>query len=178
MVLRLGLRLYLPASHATEICCQFRIQCLPVAFFSTGFAGDKPLLVRDFIRAALYDSKHGYFSKPSGPVGVLEKSIRFSQIQGREAYLQYLDTIYKQHDVAWFTPVELFKPWYAHAIAEAILRTSNLSVPLKMLDRSTGPASPYRAGSRVIEAEKFRVPLVPLKPQSPKALIRKDLGGV
>ncbi|KAI0491318.1 hypothetical protein KFK09_025578 [Dendrobium nobile] len=138
MVLRLGFRLSLPASHATEIFCQFRIQCVPVAFFSTGFVGDKPLLVRDFIRAALYDTKNGYFSKPSGPVGVLEKSIRFSQIQGREAYLQYLDTIYKQHDVAWFTPVELFKPWYAHAIAEAILRTANLSVPLRIYEIGGG----------------------------------------
>lgn len=26
----------------------------------------------------------------------------------------------------------LLKPWYAHGIAEAILRTTNLSVPLKV----------------------------------------------
>lgn len=51
---------------------------------------------------------------------------------GRKAYLSYLDKIYKQNDVSWFTPVELFKPWYAHAIAEAILRTTNLSFPLKV----------------------------------------------
>ncbi|KAK8939246.1 hypothetical protein KSP39_PZI011290 [Platanthera zijinensis] len=37
--------------------------------------------VRDFIRAVLYDPKHGYFSKTAGPVGVLEKSIRFNQLK-------------------------------------------------------------------------------------------------
>ncbi|KAG0486694.1 hypothetical protein HPP92_008789 [Vanilla planifolia] len=103
----------------------------PLIFFSTSFFGDNPLLVRDFIHAALYDPNHGYFSNISSPVGVLEKSIRFNQLQGRDAYLQYLDKVYKHHDIVWFTPVELFKPWYAYAIAEAILRTANLSVPLK-----------------------------------------------
>ncbi|KAK3017709.1 hypothetical protein RJ639_003302 [Escallonia herrerae] len=57
---------------------------------------------------------------------------------GRKAYMQYLDNIYKQNDVSWFTPVELFKPWYAHGIAEAILRTANLSVPLKIYEIGGG----------------------------------------
>ncbi|KAL0368601.1 UNVERIFIED_CONTAM: hypothetical protein Scaly_1079000 [Sesamum calycinum] len=47
--------------------------------------------------------------------------------------MKHLDAIYKQSDISWFTPVELFKPWYAHGIAEAIMRTANLSVPLKVL---------------------------------------------
>ncbi|KAG0484870.1 hypothetical protein HPP92_008949 [Vanilla planifolia] len=110
----------------------------PLIFFSTSFFGDNPLLVRDFIHAALYDPNHGYFSNISSPVGVLEKSIRFNQIQGRDAYLQYLDKVYKHHDIVWFTPVELFKPWYAYAIAEAILRTANLSVPLKIYEIGGG----------------------------------------
>ena len=28
---------------------------------------------------------------------------------GRKAYMRYLDKIYKQSDVSWFTPVEIFK---------------------------------------------------------------------
>lgn len=28
---------------------------------------------------------------------------------GRKAYMKHLDKIYKQSDVSWFTPVELFK---------------------------------------------------------------------
>jgi hypothetical protein len=38
--------------------------------------------VRDFIHSALYDPKHGYFSQRSGSVGVLEKSIKFNQLEG------------------------------------------------------------------------------------------------
>ncbi|KAJ0972429.1 hypothetical protein J5N97_020388 [Dioscorea zingiberensis] len=108
------------------------------AFDSPSVVGDDPILVRDFIRSALYDPDHGYFSKRAGPVGVLDKSIRFNQLQGRSAYMHLLDKLYKQHDIAWFTPVELFKPWYAHGIAEAIMRTADLSIPLKIYEIGGG----------------------------------------
>ncbi|KAK4854972.1 hypothetical protein QYF36_002836 [Acer negundo] len=108
------------------------------ALFSTHIVGEKPVLVRDFIRSALYDPEHGYFSQRSGSVGVLESSIKFNQIAGRKAYMKHLDKIYKQSDISWFTPVELFKPWYAHGIAEAIMRTANLSVPLKIYEIGGG----------------------------------------
>ncbi|XP_038720887.1 uncharacterized protein LOC120013219 [Tripterygium wilfordii] len=108
------------------------------AFFHSYIVGDKPILVRDFIHSALYDPKHGYFSQRSRSVGVLERSIKFDQLEGRQAYMKYLDKIYKQSDMAWFTPVELYKPWYAHGIAEAILRTADLSVPLKIYEIGGG----------------------------------------
>ncbi|KZV37670.1 hypothetical protein F511_32680 [Dorcoceras hygrometricum] len=131
------------------------------AHFSTQIVGESPVLVRDFIHAALYDSKHGYFSQRSGSVGVLDRSIKFNELQvnkllnvsshigkcffktdrlssRRKAYMKHLDKIYKQSDISWFTPVELFKPWYAHGIAEAILRTANLSVPLKIYEIGGG----------------------------------------
>ncbi|XP_042517935.1 uncharacterized protein LOC122091830 [Macadamia integrifolia] len=116
------------------------IGCASVAFFSTDrdIVGDTPILVRDFVRSALYDPKHGYFSQRSGSVGVLEQSIKFNQLEGRKAYMRHLDKIYKQNDIAWFTPVELFKPWYAHGIAEAIMRTANLSIPLKIYEIGGG----------------------------------------
>ncbi|XP_073134926.1 protein arginine methyltransferase NDUFAF7 homolog, mitochondrial isoform X3 [Henckelia pumila] len=108
------------------------------AYFSTQIVGESPVLVRDFIHAALYDPKHGYFSQRSGSVGVLDRSIKFNELQGRKAYVKHLDKIYKQSDISWFTPVELFKPWYARGIAEAILRTANLSVPLKIYEIGGG----------------------------------------
>ncbi|KAM7485703.1 hypothetical protein LguiA_001712 [Lonicera macranthoides] len=117
-------------------CEHFPHQSL--AFFSTHIVGDTPILVRDFIHSALYDPGHGYFSQRSASVGVLDRSIRFNQLAGRKAYMKHLDNIYKQNDVSWFTPVELFKPWYAHGIAEAILRTANLSVPLKIYEIGGG----------------------------------------
>ncbi|ESQ36437.1 hypothetical protein EUTSA_v10007628mg [Eutrema salsugineum] len=109
------------------------------ALFSTHkLIGDEPVLVRDFIHTALYDPKHGYFSQRSRSVGVLERSINFNQLEGRKAYIKLLENVYKQSDISWFTPVELFKPWYAHGIAEAILRTTNLSVPLKIYEIGGG----------------------------------------
>ncbi|KAK9138258.1 hypothetical protein Sjap_008852 [Stephania japonica] len=116
--------------------------CPHSAFFSTtSFVGDTPVLVRDYIRSALYHPDHGYFSQRSGSVGMLERSIKFNQLEGRKAYMQYVNKLYKQNDISWFTPVELFKPWYAHGIAEAILRTANLSVPLKVLSGNYLPNS-------------------------------------
>ncbi|KAL8486845.1 hypothetical protein ACS0TY_023050 [Phlomoides rotata] len=108
------------------------------AYFSTKFVGESPIRVRDFIHAALYDPEHGYFSQRWGSVGVLDRSIKFNKLQGRKAYMKHLNAIYKQSDISWFTPVELFKPWYAHGIAEAILRTTNLSVPLKIYEIGGG----------------------------------------
>ncbi|KAG8636867.1 hypothetical protein MANES_15G053200v8 [Manihot esculenta] len=108
------------------------------ALYSTHIVGDKPILVRDFIHSALYHPKHGYFSQRSRSVGVLERSIKFNQLEGRKAYINHLDKVYKQSDTSWFTPVELFKPWYAHGIAEAIMRTANLSVPLKIYEIGGG----------------------------------------
>ncbi|XP_010926603.1 protein arginine methyltransferase NDUFAF7 homolog, mitochondrial isoform X2 [Elaeis guineensis] len=52
--------------------------------------------------------------------------------------MRHLKNLYKQHDIAWFTPVELFKPWYAYGIAEAIMRTANLSIPLKIFEIGGG----------------------------------------
>ncbi|KAF3975705.1 hypothetical protein CMV_001057 [Castanea mollissima] len=108
------------------------------ALFSTHIVPDKPILVRDFIHSALYHPTHGYFSQRPASVGVLHKTISFNNLQGRKAYMKYLDNIYKQNDIAWFTPVELFKPWYAHGIAESIMRTANLSVPLKIYEIGGG----------------------------------------
>ncbi|KAE8708740.1 hypothetical protein F3Y22_tig00110332pilonHSYRG00085 [Hibiscus syriacus] len=70
------------------------------ALFSTNIVGEKPILVRDFVHSALYDPKHGYFSQRSGAVGVLERSIKFNQLEGRKAYMKHLDKIYKQSGIA------------------------------------------------------------------------------
>ncbi|XP_027120253.1 protein arginine methyltransferase NDUFAF7 homolog, mitochondrial-like isoform X1 [Coffea arabica] len=126
--------------HSSKvISCGTLLPLQSSASFSTHhFVGDTPILVRDFIHAALYDPKHGYFSQRSRSVGVLESSINFNKLGGQKAYMQLLDKVYKQNEVSWFTPAELFKPWYAHGIAESILRTANLSVPLKIYEIGGG----------------------------------------
>ena len=52
--------------------------------------------------------------------------------------MKHLDKIYKQSGIAWFIPVELFKPWYAQGIAAAVMRTANLSVLLKIYEIGGG----------------------------------------
>lgn len=32
-----------------------------------------------------------------------------NKFEGRKAYTKHVDAIYKQNDISWFTPVELFK---------------------------------------------------------------------
>ncbi|RAL38511.1 hypothetical protein DM860_002489 [Cuscuta australis] len=134
------------------------------ASFSTHIVGDSPILVRDFIHKALYDLEHGYFSQRSESVGVLDRSIKFNQLEGRKDYMKHLDRIYKQSGISWFTPVELFKPWYGHGIAEAILRTADLSVPLKIYEIGGGSGTcakgildymKLNAPTRVYEAMKY-----------------------
>ncbi|XP_042446830.1 uncharacterized protein LOC122031766 isoform X1 [Zingiber officinale] len=124
--------------RAAEIVVKRQLLWRSESFFSTSIVGDKPILVRDFIRSALYDPKYGYFSKLSGSVGQLDKSIRFNQLEGRVAYLKHLSRLYKEHDISWFTPVELFRPWYAYGIAGAIMRTADLSIPLKIYEIGGG----------------------------------------
>ncbi len=50
--------------------------------------------MRDFVRSALYDPNHGYFSKRSGPVGVLDSSIRFNQLDGNPPFYLLLGSFY------------------------------------------------------------------------------------
>ncbi|MCO5597832.1 hypothetical protein L7F22_051916 [Adiantum nelumboides] len=68
-----------------------------------------PILVRDFIRNALYHPTHGYFSVNAGAVGILPEPMSFSSFKGRRQYMQRLNSLYRQNDISWFTPVELFK---------------------------------------------------------------------
>ena len=79
-------------------------------------------LLRDFIREALYNRTDGYFTQPSrNPVGVMSKPIPFHTLLGQEDYARVLAGRYAQLASQWLTPVEIFRPHYANAIARYIL---------------------------------------------------------
>jgi len=79
-------------------------------------------LLRDFIREALYNRTDGYFTQPSNnPVGVMSKPIPFHALLGQEDYARVLAGRYAQLASQWLTPVEIFRPHYANAIARYIL---------------------------------------------------------
>ena len=79
-------------------------------------------LLRDFIREALYNRTDGYFTRSSNnPVGVMSKPIPFHALLGQEDYARVLAGRYTQLASQWLTPVEIFRPHYANAIARYIL---------------------------------------------------------
>eukprot|EP00250_Pteridium_aquilinum_P015013 c22327_g1_i2 orf=102-1040(+) len=99
---------------------------------------DRPILVRDFIHDALYHPHRGYFSVRSGAVGRLPEPITFDRLKGRRQYMQQLSELYKQNDISWFTPAELFKPWYGYALAKYMITHHTSKFPLQIFEIGGG----------------------------------------
>lgn len=97
------------------------------------------MLMRDFIEDSLYNPHYGYFSKnvtifsPGAPFDF--NSIRdepeFHQMLG-ERYTQFEDKLdekeYNEARQLWHTPTELFRPYYAEAIARYMVANYKLSL--------------------------------------------------
>ena len=79
------------------------------------------VLLRDFLSKALYDKKDGYFARPDVPVGVIAEPIAFASLLGADDYANALDVRYRRLAKQWLTPVEIFKPHYAEAVARYVL---------------------------------------------------------
>jgi len=76
-----------------------------------------PLLVRDFVQEGLY-GKGGYFS--TAELIFKSEPLDFTGMLGETEYKRELAKLYRESDVGWTTPVEIFKPWYGRAIANYI----------------------------------------------------------
>ncbi|KAH9568523.1 hypothetical protein CY35_03G082200 [Sphagnum magellanicum] len=118
---------------------------------------NKSVLVRDYIHSALYDPQSGYFSAKAEAVGTISEPIQFSLLQGRKAYLQHLNDLYKQNNVSWFTPIEIFQPWYGYAIAEYILRTLVPASPLNIYEIGGGTGT---CASNILNYFKTKAPAI------------------
>ena len=80
-------------------------------------------LTRDFISASLYSAASGYFNTSNRIyTAPSPSSLPFPSLASRDAYYRQLTALYSQFDDCWLTPVELFKPHYAHTIARWILQ--------------------------------------------------------
>ena len=77
------------------------------------------LLVRDYIQRALYSGKQAYFSKEV--VQRIDKSIPFTDLIGEADYRKSLAEHYSHSNRSWLTPVEIFQPYYARAIARSVI---------------------------------------------------------
>lgn len=103
----------------------------PRRAFSSGPSRPPPagLLLRDFLHRALTDRASGYFAQPDAPVGRIRDPIDFPSLLGQEDYARALDARYARLSAQWLTPVEIFQPHYARAVAAHILRAHRDSHP-------------------------------------------------
>ncbi|KAL9647218.1 hypothetical protein ABK040_012570 [Willaertia magna] len=111
---------------------------------------NKTELVREFIHDSLYNPTYGYFNKNYNLIFSTNQSsidnniellnnkellnieenksfdnqriIPFNQLKNKFEYLTYLSNLYKLEENSWGTPIEIFQPYYAIAIAEYILQ--------------------------------------------------------
>ena len=97
------------------------------------------MLMRDFIEDSLYNPQYGYFSKnvtifsPGEPFdfNAIKDEPEFSRLLG-ERYAQFEDKLdekeYREDRQLWHTPTELFRPFYAEAIARYMVANYKLSL--------------------------------------------------
>jgi hypothetical protein len=97
------------------------------------------MLMRDFIEDSLYNPHYGYFSKnvtifnAGEPFDFnnIKDEPEFNRVLG-ERYTQFEDKLdekeYNQVRQLWHTPTELFRPYYAEAIARYMVANYKLSL--------------------------------------------------
>ncbi|KAL0028989.1 hypothetical protein WJX77_009984 [Trebouxia sp. C0004] len=96
------------------------------------------ILARDWISESLYSLEHGYFNTAASPVGQLPDPLPFQQLAGQQAYLQTLRLWYDKLQVSWLTPAEIFRPFYGHALAVALLEKLPPKQPLDIIEVGGG----------------------------------------
>ncbi|CAI5524007.1 unnamed protein product [Closterium sp. Naga37s-1] len=96
------------------------------------------VLVRDFIHTSLYHPTDGYFTSNAAAVGSIPHPISFRQLAGRREWMALQQSLYASADTSWFTPSELFQPWYGYAVADFILSSHSPTKPLKMYEVGGG----------------------------------------
>ena len=121
-------------------------------------ASDAPLL-RAYLHRALCDrASGGYFANPSPPVGEMRSPIAFPALLGADDYQRALRARYDQLAAQWLTPVEIFKPHYARALANHVLeRHARFEERINALDASRGD------GDSAASPSSSRPPRLPLR---------------
>ncbi len=73
-------------------------------------------------------------------MGALPAPLPFASFLNRAEYAAAVHAAYASADVSWFTPVELFRPWYARALARHILGAHDVAAghPLRVYELGGG----------------------------------------
>jgi SAM-dependent MidA family methyltransferase len=80
-----------------------------------------PCLVRDYIGQVLYTPGFGYFNAPRRIIAS-EAQLDFNRMRDEKEYRKHISAMYRSGSGSWTTPVEVFHPHYARAIAKWALR--------------------------------------------------------
>ena len=103
-------------------------------------------LLRDYLRRCLYDKSIGYFNqKGSSPIGKIGddsgEALPIRSLADKEEYEETLAKKWTQLGKQWLTPVEIFKPHYANAIARYLIQEQKKrkhSAALKVIELGGG----------------------------------------
>lgn len=107
------------------------------------FSTDEPagVLTREFIYGALYAAEDGYFNTPEREVlHAPTDPLPFANLLGERDYRSAVAKLYEVKREAWLTPVEVFAPYYSHAIAKYMLHSPFRSAndPLEIFEIGGG----------------------------------------
>lgn len=94
------------------------------------------MLVREFIRRALYAPAKGYFERTDAIVS--DAGIAFKRLLGEWHYRRQLHRLFSAKNEAWLTPVEIFAPHYSQALARHILARRDPAHPLRVFEVGGG----------------------------------------
>ncbi|CAI7766822.1 unnamed protein product [Closterium sp. NIES-53] len=97
-----------------------------------------PRSPRTFFALPYLPLLEGYFTSNASAVGALSQPINFRQLAGRREWVALQQSLYSSADTSWFTPSELFQPWYGYAVADFILSTHPPTKPLKIYEVGGG----------------------------------------
>lgn len=116
-------------------------------------------LLRDYLSDRLYHPNAGYFTRRAGAVGVLRQPLPLGHLANRAEYLGLVERAYADAQTAWFTPVELFQPLYARAVARWVLaqHVQHAGAPLRLYELGGGSGTAARG---VLDALRELAPAV------------------
>lgn len=100
------------------------------------------VLTREFIYGSLYAKEAGYFTTQGREVlHAPAEPIDFGNLWGAREYRRVVAHLYAAKKEAWLTPVEVFSPYYSHALAHYMLSSPFGQKPLEIYEIGGGSGS-------------------------------------
>lgn len=100
------------------------------------------VLTREFIYGSLYAKEAGYFTTQGREVlHAPAEPIDFGNLWGAREYRRTVAQLYAAKKEAWLTPVEVFAPYYSHAVANYMLNSPFYQKQLEIYEIGGGSGS-------------------------------------